>query len=143
MSYQVKRSAKVVEDLELLSADGTVSEVIHVRLDADAVAGRVSKDYTDLLKLQSRLNSLGETEDKAKLLEEIGKAVVTLFRTIFGEEDTEKIIAFYEKDFIDMCRTIMPFITDVVIPEVRKEAQRSRKSTLQSYNRKKGFMRIM
>lgn len=142
MSYQVKRSAKVEEDLELLSADGKVSETIHVKLDADAVAVKASKNYTDLLNLQSRLARQDDKEDKAQLLGEIGKAVVILFKTIFGEEDTDRILRFYENDYIDMCRTIMPFITDVVIPEVRKEAQKSRKSKMRSYDRKKGFMRM-
>lgn len=141
MSYQVRRSAKVEENLELLSADGKVSEVIHVKLDADAIAGKVSKNYANLLNLQSKLARLDAQKDKEQLLGEIGNSVVILFKTIFGEEGTDRIIRFYENDYIDMCRTIMPFITDVVIPKVRQEAKKSRKTTLQSYNRKKGFMR--
>lgn len=142
MAYQVKRSAKVEEELELLSADGKKSEMIHVRLDASAVAEKVTKNYTELLNIQSKIARTGDKEDKAKLLEEIGNVAVVLFQTIFGVEDTDRIIRFYEDDYVDMCRTIMPFIRDVIVPEIRKEVQNIRKSRLKSYDRKKGFKRI-
>lgn len=142
MAYQVKRSAKVEEELELLSADGKTSEIIHVNLDAGAVAEKVSRNYMNLLDIQSRLAKIGGAEDKSQLLEELGNAVVVMFRSIFGDADTERILQFYENDYVDMCRTIMPFVTEVVIPKVRREAQKSRKTKMQSYNRKKGFMRM-
>ncbi len=142
MAYQVKRSARVEETLELLSADGKTSEVIRVNLDAGAVAERISKNYIELLNLQSKMARWGNEEDKSRLYEEIGNAVVVLFQSIFGEDDTERIVSFYENDYLDMCRTIMPFITEVVLPKVRKESQKYRKAKMQSYNRKKGFMRM-
>lgn len=141
MAYQVKRSAKVEEDLELLSADGERTEVIHVKLDAGAVADRVAKNYTELLNIQSKISKMSEGEDKVHLFEELGDAVITLFQTLFGVDNTNRIIQFYEEDYIDMCRTITPFITQVIIPKIRKEVQNSRKSKIKSYDRKKGFMR--
>ena len=141
MAYKVKRSAKVEEELELTSADGKTTELIKVQLDASAVAEKVSRNYAELLRIQAKLTGKDNQEDKAQLFEELGNAAVVLFQTIFGEENTERIIRFYEKDYIDMCRTIMPFIRDVVVPQVRSEAQKSRKVRMQSYSRNKGFMR--
>lgn len=141
MAYQVKRSAKVEEELELISADGKTTELIKVQLNASAVAEKVSKHYAELLSIQAKLTGKNNQEDKMQLFEEMGNTVVVLFRTIFGEEDTERIIQFYENDYIDMCSTIMPFIKDVVIPKVRSEAQKSKRTKMQSYSRSKSFIR--
>lgn len=135
MAYQVKRSARVEEELELLSADGKESLMLCVRLDASSVTQKISQQYVELLNLQARLGKMKNEGDKIKLFEEIGSAVVVLFRSVFGETDTDRIIQFYEEDYVDMCRTILPFITEVVLPRVRKEAQKSRKAKLQYYNR--------
>lgn len=141
MAYQVQRSAKIEEELELLTEDGDVAEVIYVRLDAGAIAKQVSEKYADLLKLQSGLSTLRAGEDKRKALEELGNGVVLLFETIFGEENTRKILLHYRHDYVDMCRSLMPFITDTIIPKVRREAQKSRKVKIQSYSRRSAFRR--
>ena len=138
MAYQVQRSAKIEEELELLTEDGDVAEVIHVRLDAGLIASQLSERYADLLKLHSDLSSIRAGEDKKKALEELGRGVVLLFETVFGEENTRKILLHYRHDYVDMCRYLMPFITDVIIPKVRKEAQKSRKAKIQSYSRRNG-----
>ncbi len=136
MAYQVKRSARVEETLELLDEQGKVVESIHVSLDPDSVVEKVSRRYSELLNMQSKIEQITKLEDKAQVYEELGTAVCELFKTIFGEKDTERIVAFYTDNYIEMCRNIMPFITGVVIPQVRKISQDNRKSVMQSYNRK-------
>lgn len=136
MAYQVKRSARVEETLELLDEQGKVVESIHVSLDPDSVVEKVSRRYSELLNVQSKIEQITKLEDKAQVYEELGTAVCELFKTIFGEKDTERIVAFYTDNYIEMCRNIIPFITGVVIPQVRKISQDNRKSVIQSYNRK-------
>ena len=136
MAYQVKRNTRVEEVLELLDEQGKVAETITVSLDPDSVVEKVSKRYTELLNVQSCAAKAVNLEDKAKAYEELGNAVVELFKAVFSEEDTEKILTFYDDNYIEMCRNITPFITSVVIPKVRRMAQNNRKSVMQSYNRK-------
>ena len=62
--------------------------------------------------------------------------MTNLFEAVFGKEDTELIISFYEGRYIEMTKEITPFITQCVIPrciEIKKENQ---KNILSSYNRK-------
>lgn len=136
MAYQVKRSERIEETLELLDEQGKVVETIKVSLDPDSVVEKVSKRYAELLRVQSKIAQIAKLEEKAQAYEELGTAVVELFKAVFGEKDTEKIVAFYTDNYIEMCRNIMPFITGVVIPKVRKISQDNRKSVMQSYNRK-------
>lgn len=136
MSYQIKRSERVEETLELLDEKGKVIESIVVRLDPDAVVEKVSKRYVELLNVQSELNRITASGDKSQLYEKLGYAVVELFKTVFGEEDTMRIVAFYTGNYMEMCRNVLPFITSVIIPKVRKISQDNRKAVMQSYNRK-------
>lgn len=136
MSYQIKRSARVEETLELLDEKGIIVESIVVRLDPDAVVEKVNRRYAELLSVQSEVNQIKGLKDKAQAYEKLGTAVVELFKAVFGEEDTERILTFYTGNYIEMCRNVVPFITSVVIPKVRKISQDNRKAVMQSYNRK-------
>ncbi len=53
-----------------------------------------------------------------------------------GREDAKTILEFYDTRYIEMCQEVIPFITDIVIPQVRKIAQSNKKQVLKSYNRK-------
>lgn len=139
MAYQAKRSGSVSEDLELVNEWGEVAKTIHVHLDADALNGSISKQYVKLLNLQKRIPELQQMspEQLPEVHEEIGNAVITLFRSVFGEENTQVILDFYNNRYQEMIREIMPFITDVVLPQVRKLAAQGRKNQMNRYRRRK------
>lgn len=142
MAYKITREKQLVEDLELTDESGNVVEVIHVRLNPDAVVENVSKKYTELLNVHANLSKITEQQNKAEAFEQLGNAVVELFSAVFGEEDTAKIIDFYSNNYIEMCRNVTPFITQVVIPQVRKMAQNNRKAAMQKYNRKQSRLLV-
>ena len=45
MAYQIKKSERVKETLELLYKNGNIAERVEISLDADAVVEKVSKRY--------------------------------------------------------------------------------------------------
>lgn len=126
--YQITRKNKISETLQLCHADGTVAETIEVNINVDQIGAKINTAYT---KLGIAQNTLRKDPHDPKLAEEYGAAVIALFRAIFGEENAEKIIAFYEGNESEMLLDIFPFLNDVILPAVQA-ASASRKSQLEA-----------
>ena len=124
--YQVQRKNRIKEELQLVNADGTVSDTITVDLNVDEIAARVSKSYETLGMAQ---NALQADQYNEKLVEAYGNAVVAVFTVIFGEDGCNKILNFYESNYTEMPLDLFPFINDVIMPKIR-EASESRKQQL-------------
>ena len=142
MSYQIKRSKKITETLELVDAEGKIVEVISIDLDVDTVARQISKDHIELVKAGAELkeiNNIIKDQENPKLkevMEKYGEAIIKLFNTVFGEENTVKIVNFYENRYIEMSLEVTPFVVNVILPKVREAAQTARDDVLNKYNRK-------
>lgn len=138
MAYQAKRKGIYTEDFELTEEDGTVVHTLHVALDPDNMARKLSEKHLELARALRDVQDVrqGSTEEeKARGLEVLGRAVTDLLEAVFGPEDAETIIGFYDGRYVEMCREVVPFITGVVIPKVREMARDNRKAVLNSYNR--------
>ena len=118
--FELKRSEKIVEQIKL------GDEIIEVNLDAGAIQARFTKGCNELLRAQSALN--GATSDTldavSDKLEQYGNAVVGVLQVIFGEENTQKILAFYENNYTEMFTQIYPFIGEVIIPKISEASKR-------------------
>ena len=139
MAYQAKRKGIYTEDFELTEEDGTVVHTLHVALDPDNMAGKLSEKHLELARALRDVQDVrqGSTEEeKARGLEVLGQAVTDLLEAVFGPEDAETIIGFYDGRYVEMCREVVPFITGVVIPKVREMARDNKKAVLNSYNRR-------
>ena len=55
------------------------------------------------------------------------------------------IFDFYEDNYIDMVKEVIPFISGVVLPKMNEIAKENKKQILSGYNRKqrRGFMKVM
>lgn len=140
MAYQAKRRKQFQEDFELVNEYGTVLHALHVSLDADDMVARINRKYSQLTKTLAKMTELKRQTESgdvtADCLERLGTAVVDLFEAVFGAEDTEIIVDFYNSRYMEMCKEVMPFVTQVVIPRCIEIKQENQKSILQSYNRK-------
>lgn len=139
MAYKAKRRERVIEDLELYGADGTVVKTIHVELDADNMVRKLSEKHVALVNALKNVQEVREAsteEEKANGIAVLGAAVVDLFEAVFGKEDTKTILDFYENRYVEMCQEVVPFITQIVIPEVRKIAKQNKKAALAGYSRR-------
>ena len=132
MAYQAKRRKLYEEDFELVDEQGNVVHTLKVALDADSVVKKLSEKHVALTRALADLQEV--KTDNA--LEVLGNAVVDILEAVFGTEGAETILEFYENKYIEMCREVMPFVTNVVIPEVRKISQSNKKTVLSQYNRK-------
>ena len=69
-------------------------------------------------------------------VETLGRTVVDMLEAVFGAEDAKVIVDFYEGRYLEMCKEVLPFITQCVIPRCNEIKKENQKSILQSYNRK-------
>ena len=118
MAYQAKRKQLYTEDFELTEENGTVVHRLHVELDPDSMAVRLSEKH----------------------MEVVGRAVTDILEAVFGRDNAKIIAEFYNGRYFEMCREVMPFVTGVVIPEIRKIAQENKKTIAAGYNRKQRSM---
>ena len=145
MAYQARRNRKFIEDFELINEDGEVAKTIHVELDADDVVKRINEKYVALMNTRDEIADikadLETNEEMEEACEKLGRATINLFEAVFGREDTEVIVDFYENRYLEMTKEVTPFITRVVIPRIREIAAENKRAVLNSYNRKeeKGF----
>lgn len=126
MAYTVTRKNRIKEQLQLCHADGTVALVCDVDLNVDVIANRVSKAYETLAIAQ---NTLQENPRDARAMEAYGNAVIAVFDVIFGEENTQKIVEFYENNWSEMLLDLFPFINNEIMPKIQ-EASDERKAQL-------------
>lgn len=135
MAYQIKRSERVREELELIDENGNAAHKLVIDLDAVTMVKQVSRKYLDLVNAQKSILNM-DMEDKEEALEVLGRTVLDLLETVFGEENTRIIIEFYQEDYMEMCQQVLPFVVDVVIPKIRSTAQEARNNTLKGYKDK-------
>lgn len=140
MTYQAKRSRKVVEDFELVNENGQIEVALHVELDAGSMAEKISRKYIALLHAQkdvsnihAEINSATEVKDAYMRL---GMAVTDIIESVFGTEDTKQILEFYDNNYVDMVKEVIPFISTVVLPRLRSQAQQNKQEILSKYDRK-------
>ena len=124
--YQVTRKNRIKEQLQLCHANGDIALTVDVDLNVDQIAGRVSKAYEVLNMAQ---NALKKDTENEKLLEAYGAAVIAVFNVIFGEEDAQKTLEFYEGNYTEMLLDIFPFINGEIMPKIQ-EASASRREQL-------------
>jgi hypothetical protein len=116
--YQVKRN-RVVEDLEL--DDNGKKLTIHVDMGVDAILQRYTQAARVLSAAQQEVRKAPDDETK---VEKLGEAILKLFETIFGTDQTNKILEFYDGAYLEMLTDIAPFINDVVAPKITEAQQR-------------------
>lgn len=126
MAYVITRKNRIKEELQLCHADGSVALTVSVDLNIDEIGQRVFKAYESLGAAQ---NALEKEPASDAAMESYGNAVITVFDVIFGEQDAQKILAFYDGNYTEMLVDVFPFINDEIIPKIR-EASEARKAQL-------------
>ena len=116
MAYQIKKSSRITEQLEFLGEDNQVVLTIDVDIDAD----RLSQKYraTEMQLMECREQAEGGS---AEGLQAYGTAVLAFFDMVFGEENTQQMLAYFDGSYTDMLLQVSPFIQNVVKPAIEAE----------------------
>ena len=139
MAYQAKRAKNQTEIFELINDDGEVVNHFEVRIDAGGFGKRLSEKYVELSRALAACQQIQtktiDPSDVDRVMETVGLAVTDILYSVFGEADARKIIQFYDKNYVEMCQEVMPFVTETVLPKARKLGQANRKQAIQSYTK--------
>lgn len=130
MAYQIKKSSRITEDIEFLSENGEVELTLKVDIDVERIAGDFRKAQIAVINVEKAAKEKQTNE----LLEIYGKAIIEFIQLIFGYENTQKLIEYFDNRYIDMLCQTMPFICDVVVPGVEKSIQQKKQLIANNHN---------
>lgn len=117
--YVVKRKETFTETLRLEAPDGKTEDIIVKLQPNPALLKNFRALQIKMIDLETNKNHLAEET----AIEERGKCVVDMFVLLFGQQATEKILAFYEYNYVEMLTDIFPFIQEVIIPRLNMVAK--------------------
>ncbi len=144
MAYQARRFKKVIEDFELVDENNQIIERLHVELDAGSTVEKIRQKYIKLVRanreIQNVHTDINSEEEILNAYSFLGTAVSDLIEAVFGKEDTEKILKFYENNYVELSQEVIPFITQVVLPKLNEVAKQNKQNILSGYNRKQQRM---
>lgn len=121
MAYKITRN-HIVEELEIEDNGRTVT--LNVDLNVDDIMGKYNMAQYAIARANQAAHEAKNDGDMAKAEEMMGDAVISLFRVIFGEEQTEQILTIYQNRYLEMLADISPFIAEVVQPRILEAQQR-------------------
>ena len=137
MAYQIKRSEKIVDALELCDEGGNVVTRLDIAVDIDSIAAELRKRLVNVQNAEKLLKKAASQEDYAAAYELFGQTVNDVFSVCFGAENAQRIAEHFGGDFIGMSVAVVPYVYDVILPKVDESLQR-RREQLRSIYRGKG-----
>jgi hypothetical protein len=129
MAFKLERKKRIVKEIELNG------EIIRAEITPDAIIQQFNRCRNDIIRAQAEI-AKAQTQktadsDLEKSYQAFGDAIISLLKLVFGQENTGKIIEFYQSNYTEMIEMIFPFIEDEIIPEFQ-EAVRSERERLKS-----------
>ena len=135
--YQIKRTEKIRDTLELCAEDGNPAANLEIEVDIDAIAGELRRNLTDITTAEQALKRAASDKDYTAAYEQYGKAVRGVFSVCFGRENAETICGFFGGNYVEMSVAIVPYIYDVILPRVNECIARRREQLKGIYRRGK------
>lgn len=136
MAYQIKRSEKITDTLELCDASGNVTTTLNITIDIDSIAAELRKRLVNVQTAEKLLKKAVSQEDYAEAYGLFGQTVNDVFSVCFGAENTQKISEHFGGDYIEMSLAVVPYIYEVVLPKVNEVVARRRAALKRIYNRR-------
>lgn len=140
MAYQIKRQKRITETMELTDSDGTVAHTIVTDLTVDNIAKSFRECQLNILHAQQEIKN---SDDVSVAQEKLGNAIIALFNLLFGREQTENILEFFEGNYTEMIMQIMPFINDVIKPAIDTAVKDSKAEIAEKLNLSRAQRRKM
>lgn len=123
--YQIQRTKPFEDTIEL--CDG--GEALQIKYQVT-----ITPDFArNARALQVKIIDLQRKAKTEQEFESLGRAIVDLFELIFGVENTQKIIAFYEGDYANMLMDLFPYLRNTVFEELNRRTAARVKSLKKQY----------
>ena len=113
--YNIKRSSKIVDELNLCDENGNVIKTIKINIDIYKSSSDFHRAKVNFLEAQRQcVEHEGSYED-------VGSTMRELYRIIFGDDNLTEIENFFENNLEEMFVQTLPYINDVVIPQFQHQ----------------------
>ena len=136
MAYQAKRKKLYTEEFQLVDENDTIVHTLHVALDPDGIARKLSEKHMALVNAIQAVSKVDMQTKPSEALEAVGNTATDLLEAVFGTDDARTIIEFYDGRYMEMCIEVIPFVINTVIPTVRRMAQDNKKAIASGYSRR-------
>lgn len=123
--YQIQRTKPFEDTIEL--CDG--GEALQIKYSVT-----ITPDFArNARALQVKIIDLQRRSKTEQEFESLGRAIVDLFELIFGVENTQEIIDFYEGDYANMLMDLFPYLRNTVFEELNRRTAARVKSLKKQY----------
>lgn len=137
MSYQIRRSKKFTDTLDLCDDNGAVVKSLEIEIDLDAVSKTYRRALVALVDAEQALKK-AQAEKNVDNFDAAytayGKAIINLFELSFGKENADEILKFYEDRYTEMALQIVPYISEVIFPKIT-DVIKQKKREMKNINR--------
>lgn len=115
--YRVERKKSIVQL-------GLGDEVLNISVGGMGTFKKYIEAQGRLVDIQKKLEAYEREKKDAplELMTLLGETIVYIFEILFGEENTAKIVAFFEEEYDEMLTALLPFITKEVLPKIKENA---------------------
>lgn len=113
----LERKKKLVDTLELKNEDGSTFAILNIDLDVDRIMAEYNRARNDVIRAQQKIKA---DPQNPEILNEYGKAIVSVLDVLFGAENTKKLLEFYENKYSELLEMIFPYISNEIEPRMRE-----------------------
>lgn len=119
MAYKLERASTSTLEVEI------GNETLSIGVGGMSTYKRVLDAQSKLKDIQVKIKNLtaNKVEITKELIDFLGETVIFLFQTAFGEENTDKILKYYEGNYDEMLLKVYPFLIKVYLPALKENAQ--------------------
>lgn len=143
MAYKISRSLRLQEEVELVDEKNHKSVMLEVDISPEKMAMDFQKHYNEVVAAQVQIKRLQSEGAKVAgdMLQQYGLAITALIQCVFGEENTQTILEFFENNYIELTLQVLPFIADRVQPCISKYIEQTRRQSATVYQSGKALNR--
>ena len=134
MPYEFNRTKLIEEEIKL------GEEVITIKVNPFNIADKAISQYNKIKNTQNKIDELkleNNFNELEKTVENLGNQVYNFFILLFEKEASDKIISFYEGNYIEMICEIFPFITNNLLVKISEAIKQKQQDTKLKYTNKK------
>ena len=119
MAYKLERAKATTIEIEV------GNEILSIPVKGMSVYRKVLEAQGKLKDIQTKMDNLSKNGVKVspELVEFLGQSVIYLFNVAFGEQNTQKILDFYEGNYDEMLLKVYPFFIQVYLPALKDRAK--------------------
>lgn len=119
---ELTRKKRIYEELKV------GDDILKINIDPTAMLPEYNRARDALLVAQSIAQSGAEAD-----LAQFGQAVVDMMEILLGKDNATIVIEFYEDNYIEMLEQVLPYMEEVIVPQMTEAADKMKKEMRKKY----------